>query len=185
MNTRLDAVLEFATNAHKGQFRKNKTLTGEKLEYITHPIHVADLAEKEFYYWKFEYDSLRTVTQEQKDSVKDIVELIKATAFLHDVIEDTKYREEDLQEMLDKAGYDIVENNKIRTAVFKLTRVSKNTDIIRYLDDILGSHIAIFVKFADLKHNMSDLEPGNLYDKYRLCEAYLLKHLDTASIKDL
>lgn len=36
-----------------------------------------------------------------------------------------------------------------------------------------GSKVATAVKLADLCHNLSDLGPGNLRDKYHLCQEYL------------
>lgn len=66
METKSEKALRFATEKHKGQYRKGKN----PKEYITHPINVAKLIEK------------------YKGNSSNIDELITA-AYLHDTLEDT------------------------------------------------------------------------------------------------
>lgn len=68
INWTLTDVLDFATEAHKGQTRK---YTGE--DYIVHPISVSKLVKKH-----------------------GGSEIQQATALLHDVVEDTQYTSDDI-----------------------------------------------------------------------------------------
>ena len=59
-------ALEFAREKHKGQMRKNNT----PVEYITHPINVANLVKK---------------YANNAENIDDLV----SSAYLHDTLEDT------------------------------------------------------------------------------------------------
>lgn len=144
-NPYLIKVLEFATEAHRGQCRKNTNLP-----YITHPIAVANII-IDCYSW----------------------DLAAAVALLHDVVEDTHITLENIREELHRIGYDEFFTNTIILAVDLLTKKRENFAIIEYLKNIKNNEITRVVKLADLEHNMSDLKPGNLLDKYRLCEEFL------------
>lgn len=54
-----------------------------------------------------------------------------------------------------------------------LSRESKEVPIITYLTAIAMDEICAAVKNTDMDHNLSDLGPGNLRDKYELSKDYL------------
>ena len=76
----IEKAIIFATNAHKGQFRKS----GE--EYVTHPIAVAE------------------ILAEQKFDTFSII-----TALLHDTIEDTSVTKEQIADIFSKEVANLVE----------------------------------------------------------------------------
>lgn len=84
-------------------------------DYILHPMFIAD----------------------QMDT-----EIEKTVAYLHDVVEDTKYTLDDLRDF----GSEVVD------AVDHLTR-RKNEDYFDYIDRVKENELARKVKLADLKHN--------------------------------
>jgi (p)ppGpp synthase/HD superfamily hydrolase len=142
-----ELAIEIATAAHAGQKRKN---SGE--DYITHPLKVAENAERIF---REEYagDSF-------PDDVEVLARKIYIVGVLHDVIEDTAVT----METLSKEFPDI----HILQALYKLTR-SKGQTYFDFIKEVIdnGSIIAKTVKIADIQHNMSDLQEGSLKDKYR------------------
>lgn len=150
---RIQKAINFATEIHKGQYRKDGK------EYITHPIAVS----------KIVLENLSSLTSE------DYKEILVVSSAYHDAFEDCqdKINFNLLVDFLVSIGYMGLEAHKIATIVQKLTRVSKSQCIFNYLDGIKESDEAILVKLADLQHNMSDLAPGNLLDKYKLCKWYL------------
>jgi len=142
-----EAALKVATKAHKGQTRWN----GEP--YITHPIAVAE-------------------------AMKYYDECTCATAVLHDVIEDTDYDTTSLFKAVSDEcfGNSIPNIQDLRDVNFVIQTVSvlsKKTDET-YRDYIMrlktdwGMTIPRAIKIADLKHNLSDLKPGQRRDKYEL-----------------
>lgn len=140
-----EKALAFATEAHKGQKRKNSGL-----DYITHPIAVAELTLQKVkdYYDTFEYYPPDDFT----------LDLYYVVAISHDLAEDTDVT---LQDIEDHFG------RRVRDAVDSLTKRDGET----YLDAILRAKkddIGRIVKMSDNEHNMSDLKEGSLKDKYRL-----------------
>lgn len=82
----------------------------------------------------------------------------KAVAWLHDVLEDTSVTETELRKQFPD---DIVD------AVLSVTRQNGES----YLDFVLRAKkdpIGRVVKRADIMHNLSDLTPGSLLDKYKM-----------------
>jgi len=140
---------ELSHNLHKNQRRNDG-----KTPYTIHTDYVGDNCLK---YLSSKSDRIRNVTQ--------------AVGYLHDSIEDQTC-ERDLLKVGEYYGIDWIE---VVEEVVILSRVSKEMPIIEYLDKIYQSSIAKAVKLADLEHNMSDLGPGNLRDKYHLCQSYLLR----------
>jgi len=151
-----EKVLVFATKKHEGQVRK---FTGEP--YINHPIAVADLVVKE-------------VTQMDYCPLINPIEVYKSVAYLHDVLEDTQTNEQELWEFLSSIIEDTFDKNSIYKNIKRLTR-RNDMNIIDYLKNVKLSIISTRVKLADLQHNMSDLKPGNLLDKYNLCKYFLTR----------
>lgn len=148
-------VLDFATEKHKGQVRKN---TGEA--YINHCIAVAEMA-------------VKLARQNNSFSEKEI-EMIYCIGLTHDVVEDQNVTWQELDALLiSTEEFTDYEAAKVRDSVFDLTRLSKESFVLRYLAGIKNNRLATIVKLADLEHNLSDLKAGNLRDKYHLCKWYL------------
>lgn len=144
MNIR-EQALAFATEAHKGQKRKDGK------DYISHPIAVAEIAEtkaKEF-----------GITEEQ------YLDDLYIISILHDVIED---HPEKTNELFDKFGiYALM-------SIQALSRESGESyfDFIMRLGEHLNP-LPLIVKLSDIEHNMSDLQEGSMKDKYRFAAAHL------------
>lgn len=135
MEDMLKKAEKISREAHKGQTRWG----GEP--YITHPEAVAN-----------------------SDSLKNYFGC-QIVAWLHDVLEDTDVK---VQDLID-AGFD----KGLIGAIVNLTRLGKES----YLDYILRvkrDEIARKVKIEDLKHNLSDLKKGSMKDKYILA-LYILE----------
>lgn len=158
-----DKVLEFARNAHDGQYRKY----GSNLPYIYHPVAVAGIAVDKM---KEELGSKWNTRGNEY-----LEEYVKSIAYLHDVLEDTKVTELELLNFLQPIAYShgltLAEN--IVDAVAILTKSKENFDLFRYLDSIKKNYITKCVKLSDLEHNMSDLKDKKKLDYYRLVKYYL------------
>jgi (p)ppGpp synthase/HD superfamily hydrolase len=142
-------LLEFVKAKHAGQIRKNSGLP-----YHTHLEAVAAIT--------------------LRDGEEFDADIIYAAALLHDTLEDTKARSNEIIEVLMNAGLSNPHISYVLNAVLKLTTIKgPHFNIIRYLSEIKRSRIATLIKLSDLEHNMSDLAPGNLLDKYRLCRWFL------------
>lgn len=153
--TKFDKVLEFARKAHEGQIRKNSNLP-----YITHPIAVKELCDEE-------------ISKIGMFSNENYKEIIYCVAMAHDLIENTKITNYELGNFLIDIGFKSKDAMEICHCVQLLTKNKENFDIIQYLRKISYNEKAKIVKLCDLKHNMSDLKPCNLLDKYRLCDFLL------------
>jgi len=91
------------------------------------------------------------------EAVANLVEAYdKPIAYLHDVLEDTSTTAEDLR---------LTFPAWIVDRVVLLTR-EKGGSYFDYVMAISYDAAALRVKMADLEHNLSDLEAGNLRDKY-------------------
>lgn len=125
---RLRSAYEFAAEAHAGQFRKS----GEP--YIIHPISVASI-----------------VAEELELGVIPII-----AAFLHDVVEDTKYTIDDIRARFGSDVAFLVET----VTKHKMVECDKSKQVENYRQ-ILGSAQfdvrAILLKLADRLHNMRTL----------------------------
>lgn len=144
---------EYAYAKHDGQTRKNSGAP-----YISHPIAVAEIS---------------TEIARSRGSSYAELEIIYIVALLHDVVEDTDTELSDIANLFNK---DCSEQfvTDIVDAVDALTKRDGET----YLDSIrrvLKNSVARIVKTADLTHNMSDLKPGSLRDKYGLAR-YILEN---------
>lgn len=139
MTEQTDLAARIATEAHEGQTRWDK-----ETPYISHPAAVARALIKDGYGEEY-----------------------VATAWLHDVIEDTEVTAKDLLEK----GID----HYIVDAVLTLTK-RKGESYLDYILNVKGQPVAREVKMADIRHNMSDLKPGSMRDKYSLA-LYLLEDI--------
>ena len=117
----INRAFEYATEAHKGQVDDN----GDA--YIAHPVAVANI--------------LMCVSNDAN---------LIAAAALHDTIEDTKVKYEDL---VTEFGKDIAD------LVYEVTHEGNN--VTGYYFPRLKTQRGIMLKFADRLHNLSRMEPWN------------------------
>ena len=134
-------ALEFAREKHKGQMRKNNT----PVEYITHPINVANLVKK------------------YANNAVNIDDLV-SSAYLHDTLEDTNTTYE---ELICNFG------NIISNLVKELTNndvLKKEMGKTKYLSMKMAnmSEDALIIKLCDRLDNVSSLYDTNkaFIDKY-------------------
>ena len=134
-------ALEFAREKHKGQMRKNNT----PVEYITHPINVANLVKK---------------YANNKENIDDLV----SSAYLHDTLEDTNTT---YKELTCNFG------NIISNLVKELTNndvLKKEMGKTKYLSIKMAnmSEDALIIKLCDRLDNVSSLYDTNkaFIDKY-------------------
>lgn len=146
-------ILDFATKKHEGQVRRNSGLP-----YITHPIAVADMAES--------YGS-------SNGDDRLYLEMLWTVGLCHDLLEDTDCTIEELEDILSLAGFDSGIANLVILSIKLLTK-REGYEIVQYLIDIRRDYCARIAKLCDLDHNMSDLQSGNLLEKYKLCR-YILQ----------
>jgi len=121
----IDETITFIKEAHKGQVDKSG------IEYWKHPVAVMK------------------GLPELEDANPKLLEELQHIALLHDVLEDTKYTEQDLKDM----GY----TDQIVDAVKLVTR-TKDVTYNQFIDNIIdsGNQHALIVKISDMTHNMSD-----------------------------
>ncbi len=136
-----DRALEFAREKHKGQMRKNNT----PVEYITHPINVANLVKK---------------YANNKENIDDLV----SSSYLHDTLEDTNTT---YKELACNFG------NIISNLVKELTNndvLKKEMGKTKYLSMKMAnmSEDALIIKLCDRLDNVSSLYDTNkaFIDKY-------------------
>ena len=134
-------ALEFARKKHMGQMRKNNT----PVEYINHPINVANLVKKYAY---------------NKENINDLV----SAAYLHDTLEDTCAT---YAELMCNFG------NVISNLVKELTNnevLKKEMGKTKYLSMKMTkmSDDALIIKLCDRLDNVSSLYDTNkaFIDKY-------------------
>lgn len=151
-----EIILNFATKAHEGQTRKNSGLP-----YISHCKFVANAAS----------EAVRKITDSA--CLEDQAFVV---GMLHDTLEDCPtIQESDIVEICSESGFQMQHSLDILEYVKLLTRKSKEDNIIEYLNGIRSRFLTKIVKISDLYHNLSDLKPGNLRDKYLLCLDYLYR----------
>lgn len=134
-------ALEFARKKHKGQMRKNNT----PVEYITHPINVANLVKK---------------YANNKENIDDLV----SSAYLHDTLEDTNTTYEELTcnfgNIISNLVKEITNNDVLKKEMGKT----------KYLSIKMAnmSEDALIIKLCDRLDNVSSLYDTNkaFIDKY-------------------
>ena len=136
MSEQITLARAIAYMAHRKQYR-NDGLTA----YFLHPKAVAESLSK----WN---------------------EYVIATAYLHDVLEDTDLALGDLQNM----GV----HGEILSAVWALTH-QKNDPYMKYIENISRNEIAKIVKVADIQHNLSDKPSKHQIEKYKKALAFLAR----------
>lgn len=140
MNTQelISKAYAFALYAHQGQTRKFGKDKG--LPYIVHPTRVADKVDG----------------------------MAKVVAFLHDTIEDTSVKYEDL---VKEFGHEVADSVLLLTRDKETSYYDFIQNLIDYNERFGKDHVlsrwAIEVKIAGIEDNLSDLKEGSLKDKYR------------------
>ena len=136
-----DKALEFAREKHKGQMRKNNT----PVEYITHPINVANLVKK---------------YANNKENIDDLV----SSAYLHDTLEDTNTTYKELicnfGNLISKLVKELTNNDVLKKEMGKTKYLSMK--MASMSDD------ALIIKLCDRLDNVSSLYDTNkaFIDKY-------------------
>jgi len=153
-------IYEFASIAHdkRALTPKNRFRNNSQIPYFTHCVAVKD-------------NAINRANDFYPDGSRQVF-LISLVALLHDTLEDTTVTWEELQKFLSEL-LPLDEVSQVLEAVMLLTKNKDNFNIIIYLSNIRRNTFAAIVKLSDLDHNMSDLKPGNLLDKYRLCHYFL------------
>jgi (p)ppGpp synthase/HD superfamily hydrolase len=154
MNGNTIAMVELA-DAVAESAHHNQTRNDGETAYITHPRAVADIA----------ISMYRSTSRPGKLPLDETY--IRQVALLHDVIEDTHVTASDLEDQ----GF----CETVIRAVLAITKhpVKGCEDYLTYLKRVKSNEYARLVKLADLAHNMSDLRPGNMLDKYVLARHFL------------
>lgn len=124
----------FAQMAHRGQYRRDGATP-----YFNHVDGVA-----------------RTVLPQTPENI--------ATAYLHDVVEDTIYTLNDLSR--------IGMPGKVVDAINRLTK-TKGIDYMMYLSSVKNNPIARAVKIADINYNLNDTPTEKQKEKYKKALEYL------------
>lgn len=139
-----------ANAAHATDMRKNG------VPYMTHVDEVIDGA------WVIAHDL--GLSDHSIDQILSI-------AALHDVVEDhpEDYTLSSIRNMFVADGcFGTALENVIR-GVDNITKKPKGEEPYHeYVQRVLSDRWSVITKLSDLTHNMSDLEPGNMLDKYQL-----------------
>ena len=142
--------LEIAVKAHSGQFRKD----GQP--YISHPKAVV---------------SILTQNKGLNGAYFDIAACV---GILHDVVEDSDLTLKDIFLELSRRSNDFDLIKDIIIGLWGVTKKAKHLeDYTAYLSRVKSNRFSYFVKLADLEHNLSDLQDGNLKDKYLVAQSWL------------
>jgi GTP diphosphokinase / guanosine-3',5'-bis(diphosphate) 3'-diphosphatase len=127
----IDRALRFSASAHRGQ----KRVSGE--DFIQHSIAVA-----------------RTLVEQQLDSTSVVA------ALLHDVVEDSDIRTEDIAREFGAEVAGIVEGlTKIASLTFRSSAEQQVENYRKLLLSIAKDARVIIIKLADRLHNMRTLDP--------------------------
>ena len=158
-----DRALAFANLHHANDFRKDG-----KTPYMVHVLAVDSITER-----IVKSEGVAPAPYPQRRA-------IKAVAVLHDVMEDHREltRRDLVTALLDPGeslltDIEIAEENAIVlnvvTAVLAITKKPKGEESYdSYVRRVANNAWARIVKRADLEHNLSDLGPGSMRDKYEL-----------------
>lgn len=168
---------QIAREAHAGQLRMDGTTP-----YIVHPeaVHknvVTLLGEPEDR--SPLHISLNGYFAENKlarpmEHISELYEVIEALAWIHDVVEDNpNFTPLRVKNILRSEG---IKDYVIDVLLEGLLSITKPKDLsyLLYIIMVRNNAPATFVKLADIQHNLSDLKPGSLRDKYELARYVLL-----------
>ncbi|HWA59450.1 MAG TPA: bifunctional (p)ppGpp synthetase/guanosine-3',5'-bis(diphosphate) 3'-pyrophosphohydrolase [Gemmatimonadales bacterium] len=127
----IDRALRFSASAHRGQ----KRMSGE--DFIQHSIAVA-----------------RTLVEQQLDTTSIVA------ALLHDVVEDSSIRNEDITREFGPEVAGIVDGlTKIASLTFRSSAEQQVENYRKLLLSIAKDARVIIIKLADRLHNMRTLDP--------------------------
>ncbi len=127
----IDRALRFSASAHRGQ----KRVSGE--DFIQHSIAVA-----------------RTLVEQQLDTTSIVA------ALLHDVVEDSDIRAEDISREFGAEVANIVDGlTKISSLTFRSSAEQQVENYRKLLLSIAKDARVIIIKLADRLHNMRTLDP--------------------------
>ena len=124
----IDEVLAFAKERHKGQLR------ADGQEYITHPIRVSQLVEKY--------------------KISKNIDVLRAGALLHDVLEDTYTSYRELEDRFGEIVASLV--MEVTSSTFMPKLVGKQIYLAHKMQYM--SSYALIIKLADRLDNISDLK---------------------------
>lgn len=127
INSRIIEVINFAAEAHKNQRRKNAT----KDPYINHPIRVAKFIQEIGGIGNYE---------------------VLASAYLHDVVEDTNITLDDIENIFGEEIRNIVDEVSNNTSLSSLEQKQAQVETASH-----KSYEAKLVKLGDLYDNLSSL----------------------------
>jgi (p)ppGpp synthase/HD superfamily hydrolase len=158
------SALEFATLAHQGQRRKGNP----DIEFITHPIAVSKQAELMATSYVANNHDLFYGSGPKLNGAGFIHD-VRESAFLHDVVENTHVK---IEEIAGRFG------DRIAMIVAILTQ-QKHRNYFEYIvEDIIELQCteAIIIKIADISHNISTWpeKKGSILDKWKLAK-YMLE----------
>ena len=161
----LKKATEFATMAHKGQMRWDKS------PYIAHPIEVSEIGERRYIYlFRNQYKTAQTDEE---------IESVKIVCRGHDIEEDTKYT---AKQYIDHLLLNGLEERRAAGILEALDRLNKN-HYTNYLDFVMGASESLFSrigKWSDITHNLQNLTKGSMKDKYLLAR-YILEKIDESN----
>lgn len=157
-NDTIKTITRYARYLHGNQVRKNTGLNYFDNHSLIVAVNVYNEAKRQGDLWN-----------------EDHRKVLYIIGVFHDSFEDVEgFTAEDLTKYLAQFNdLSVIKIETIVRAVHLLTRKSKEDSILDYLKKINNYSWARMVKIEDLKHNMSDLGPGNLKDKYELSLHYL------------
>ena len=142
-------ALPVAQKLHDGQYRKGTTIVNGlevTLPYLCHPLKVCS--------------TLIALNLPMTDHELD---LLYATALLHDVIEDGNFKDSDT-ELITDFGID-PEIYKLVKVLSKRSGLSQN-ELAVYFEEISHNKITALVKLSDRSHNVEDLYVFKNMHKY-------------------
>ena len=157
---------EIACTAHSKQVRKDGK------PYIT---HVNAVIVNTYIFLK---DNL--------DITDELMDIYLSVAALHDVVEDHQdtWPLSRVRKELAALALSVLALEHIVWNVNIISKFPKGTEAYHlYVIRVANNIIALVVKLADLKHNMSDLTPGNMLDKYQLTNYVLEQAFDSSKLK--
>lgn len=145
---------EFASLQHANDFRKD----GKPYMFHVDEVIVGTM---------LEVDRVVNIPTLRKYKTS-LIEIFLIAASCHDVFED--HRELKASDFYNIFDFGSFEHGGVTwEAIQAITKEPKGEEeYSEYVYRVQKNLIARIVKIADLKHNMSDLKPGNMLDKYNL-----------------
>ena len=140
-------ALPLAEEFHAGQYRKGKVIVDNKLVRLPYVVHVLKVC-----------NTLMNLKLPLNEHELDI---LYASALLHDIIEDCK-------DKLPKGGIELVKDNGLDTEILEIIQLlSKRSgateeELLEYFNAIKYNKLAVLIKLADRGHNVETLSSMKL-----------------------